>query len=263
MVDGLLGTGLTRPVEGPLRAAIEAINRSGKPVLALDLPSGLDADRGEPLGAAVRARVTATFVAPKLGFSAPGASGYTGEVCVVGIGVPAEAPRSVPGVTAIDRPIDDRRQGRRACAVDDSRSLFLSSATAAFEPLDDLGDLAGRGRRGAARPTRDFGRGRRGAGRLERGAAGGPEGQADGAAVGAEPAEEVEGDLGVGRGAVEAVGQVERGADGLAVEARRRGRPPSGRRARPGVSARTRPRTAPSGSPGVTAGADRSIVTPR
>ena len=88
VVDGLLGTGLTRPVEGLLLAAIEAINRSGKPVLALDLPSGLDADRGVPLGAAVRARMTATFVAPKLGFAAPGASGYTGEVRVVEIGVP-------------------------------------------------------------------------------------------------------------------------------------------------------------------------------
>ena len=88
VVDGLLGTGLTRPVEGTLRAAIEALNRSGKPVLALDLPSGLDADTGRPLGAAVRARATATFVAPKLGFAAPGAGDFTGEVAVVDIGVP-------------------------------------------------------------------------------------------------------------------------------------------------------------------------------
>jgi NAD(P)H-hydrate epimerase len=88
VVDALLGTGLTRPVEGALRAVIEAINRSGKPVLALDLPSGLDADSGRPLGAAVRARATATFVAPKLGFDAPGAAGYTGKVAVIDIGVP-------------------------------------------------------------------------------------------------------------------------------------------------------------------------------
>jgi NAD(P)H-hydrate epimerase len=88
LVDGLLGTGLTRPVEGVLRAVIEAMNRSGKPVLALDLPSGLDADRGAPLGAAVRAALTATFVAPKLGFGAPGARDYTGEVVVIDIGAP-------------------------------------------------------------------------------------------------------------------------------------------------------------------------------
>jgi NAD(P)H-hydrate epimerase len=88
VVDGLLGTGLTRDVEGTLRVAIEAMNRSGKPVLALDLPSGLDADTGRPLGAAVRARATATFVAPKLGFAAAGAGDFTGEVAVFDIGVP-------------------------------------------------------------------------------------------------------------------------------------------------------------------------------
>jgi hydroxyethylthiazole kinase-like uncharacterized protein yjeF len=88
LVDGLLGTGLTRPVEGVLRSVVEAINRSGKPVLALDLPSGLDADTGVPLGIAVRARATATFVAPKLGFDAPGVAAYTGEVSVIDIGLP-------------------------------------------------------------------------------------------------------------------------------------------------------------------------------
>ena len=44
LVDGLLGTGLTRPLEGVFRLVVEAMNRSGKPILALDLPSGLDAD---------------------------------------------------------------------------------------------------------------------------------------------------------------------------------------------------------------------------
>lgn len=88
VVDGLLGTGLTRPVEGMLLQAITGLNRAGRPILALDLPSGLEADRGRPLGAAVRARATVTFVAPKVGFSAPGAEAFTGEVAVVEIGVP-------------------------------------------------------------------------------------------------------------------------------------------------------------------------------
>ena len=88
LVDGLLGTGLTRPLEGALQLVIEAMNRSGTPILALDLPSGLDADQGVPLGTAIRARVTATFVAPKLGFAAAGASDYTGEVVVIDIGLP-------------------------------------------------------------------------------------------------------------------------------------------------------------------------------
>jgi NAD(P)H-hydrate epimerase len=90
IVDGLLGTGLTRPVEGYLRTVIEALNSSGKPVLALDLPSGLDADTGQPQGVAVRARLTVTFVAPKLGFGQPGADGYTGRVEVVEIGLPRQ-----------------------------------------------------------------------------------------------------------------------------------------------------------------------------
>jgi NAD(P)H-hydrate epimerase len=88
IVDGLLGTGLTRPVEGLLRDVIEAINAAGKPVLALDLPSGLDADTGRPLGVAVRAAATVTFAAPKLGFAVPGADAYTGPVHVAHIGAP-------------------------------------------------------------------------------------------------------------------------------------------------------------------------------
>ena len=88
IVDALLGTGLARPVEGVLREVIESMNASGKPIVALDLPSGLDADSGEPLGIAVRASETVTFVAPKLGFAQPGASAYTGRITVVDIGVP-------------------------------------------------------------------------------------------------------------------------------------------------------------------------------
>ena len=91
VVDGLLGTGLTRPVAGLLARAIASINRSGRPILALDLPSGLDADSGQPLGVAIRADATATFVAPKLGFARLGADGYTGQVVVVDIGAPRAA----------------------------------------------------------------------------------------------------------------------------------------------------------------------------
>jgi len=67
IVDALLGTGLQAPVRAPYRQAIDAINRSGRPVLALDLPSGLDGDSGAVLGAAVSASCTMTFVASKLG----------------------------------------------------------------------------------------------------------------------------------------------------------------------------------------------------
>ena len=67
LVDGLLGTGLSGEVEGRFREAIEAANASGAPILALDIPSGLDADTGAVLGAAVRAEVTVTFIGLKQG----------------------------------------------------------------------------------------------------------------------------------------------------------------------------------------------------
>jgi NAD(P)H-hydrate epimerase len=73
-VDGLFGTGLTRPVQGAAAAVIEKLNASRQPVLALDVPSGLDADSGCRLGSAVRADATISFVAWKRGqFTADGA----------------------------------------------------------------------------------------------------------------------------------------------------------------------------------------------
>ena len=97
LVDGLFGTGLTRPVEGMFAEVVAAMNRSGKPILALDLPSGLDADSGRPLGLAVRAAATVTFVARKQGFDAPEADAYTGEVFVVDIGLPDKLLREFRG----------------------------------------------------------------------------------------------------------------------------------------------------------------------
>lgn len=88
IVDALLGTGAHGPVREPFAEAIEIINAAGTRVLAVDLPSGLDCDTGRPLGVCVQADHTATFVARKLGFDAPGAAHWTGEVHVIDIGVP-------------------------------------------------------------------------------------------------------------------------------------------------------------------------------
>ncbi|MFN4260396.1 MAG: NAD(P)H-hydrate epimerase [Gemmataceae bacterium] len=88
VVDALFGTGLSGPVRAPLDQVIEAINASSARVLAVDIPSGLDCDTGQPLSATVRADHTVTFVAAKQGFSAPAARPYLGQVHVVDIGAP-------------------------------------------------------------------------------------------------------------------------------------------------------------------------------
>jgi len=93
IVDGLYGTGLTRALDGVAASLVAAMNASGAPIVALDVPSGLDCDSGEPLGTCVRASITVTFVAEKLGFANPASREFTGEVRVVGIGAPAQWPR--------------------------------------------------------------------------------------------------------------------------------------------------------------------------
>lgn len=88
VVDALFGTGLSRPLGPPYHELVPFLNAAGKPVLAVDLPSGLDCDTGEPLGPCIRATHTATFVAPKRGFLNPASRDWTGAVHVVDIGAP-------------------------------------------------------------------------------------------------------------------------------------------------------------------------------
>jgi len=96
VVDALLGTGAVGPPRAAVAVAITAINEVraaagdfAARVLAVDLPSGLDADTGEAAGQCVRADLTATFVAEKAGFANPAAPAFTGTVHVLGIGAPA------------------------------------------------------------------------------------------------------------------------------------------------------------------------------
>jgi NAD(P)H-hydrate epimerase len=90
VVDAILGTGFTGSPRPPLDAAIEAINNVGATVVAVDVPSGVDASTGEVEGACVRANVTVTFQGAKLGlWIAPGKV-HAGRVEVVEIGIPPD-----------------------------------------------------------------------------------------------------------------------------------------------------------------------------
>jgi NAD(P)H-hydrate epimerase len=87
VLDALFGTGLSRALDGVARRAVAAINAAERRVIAADLPSGLSADRGELLGAAVRAWRTVAFAAPKLCHVLPPASGLCGRVAIADIGI--------------------------------------------------------------------------------------------------------------------------------------------------------------------------------
>ena len=94
-MDALFGTGLARPIEGLYRRAVEAMGASAAHVVAVDLPSGIDADTGKVLGAAVRANRTVTFHRMKRGLEL--APEYAGTVTVAPIGIPGP---EIPCLTA-------------------------------------------------------------------------------------------------------------------------------------------------------------------
>ncbi|MBU4485058.1 NAD(P)H-hydrate dehydratase [bacterium] len=90
VVDAIFGTGLNAEVSGKYFEIIQYINRLHKPVIAVDIPSGLSADNGKPLGVAIKAAKTITFAVAKVGLvNAPG-NEYAGELKVIDIGIPNE-----------------------------------------------------------------------------------------------------------------------------------------------------------------------------
>ncbi len=99
-VDGLYGTGLDRPVAGLPAEVVARLNAAAAPTVALDLPSGIDADSGAVLGVAVRAALTVTFAAHKLGLHQHPGVDCAGEVFVAPIGAPV--PVDVPA-QCVDR----------------------------------------------------------------------------------------------------------------------------------------------------------------
>ncbi|HQU14744.1 MAG: bifunctional ADP-dependent NAD(P)H-hydrate dehydratase/NAD(P)H-hydrate epimerase [Chromatiales bacterium 21-64-14] len=122
IVDAVFGTGLEREVQGEWRAAVEAINGAGVPVVAVDIPSGLHADTGAPLGVAVRAAATVTFIGRKAGLYTGAGPEYCGALHFDGLGIPADAYRQVaPCALRLDPAALARRLPRRGRAAHKGR----------------------------------------------------------------------------------------------------------------------------------------------
>jgi len=95
VLDALFGTGLNRPPAGRFAEWIDAVNGSGLPVVAVDVPSGLDADSGVAYSPCVRATSTVTFTLPKAGLLVADGPRLSGRVLIADIGVPDEAMRAI------------------------------------------------------------------------------------------------------------------------------------------------------------------------
>ncbi len=98
IVDALFGTGLTRPLAGHFAELVERLNALGRPILAVDLPSGLDGSRAEPPGPHLVAQLTVTFAAPKVAHVFQPAADAAGRVVVTDLGIPPFLVDEAPGV---------------------------------------------------------------------------------------------------------------------------------------------------------------------
>ncbi|HEV8607140.1 MAG TPA: NAD(P)H-hydrate epimerase [Tepidisphaeraceae bacterium] len=90
IIDAIFGTGLTEAPRPPFQDIVNRVTVTRRPIIAIDIPSGLDCDTGRPFGPCIRASRTVTFVAPKVGFEKPGAKEFTGTITVADIGCPRE-----------------------------------------------------------------------------------------------------------------------------------------------------------------------------
>jgi NAD(P)H-hydrate epimerase len=104
VVDALLGSGITRPVDGPIAEAVRAIAGAARPVLALDIPTGIDGDSGMVQGIAVRADATITFVGLKAGLYLGEGPAWRGRLAFSGLDLPPEV---YAGSQAVLRRLDE------------------------------------------------------------------------------------------------------------------------------------------------------------
>ncbi|MDP6490820.1 MAG: NAD(P)H-hydrate dehydratase [Kiritimatiellia bacterium] len=110
VVEGILGTGISGAPRGATGEAIALVNQLGmhRPVIAIDVPSGLNSDTGDAAGAVVQADVTATIGLPKRGLVAPQAADAVGNIEVIDIGIPSDYIVELPDDTGLITPADLR-----------------------------------------------------------------------------------------------------------------------------------------------------------
>lgn len=143
VVDGLLGTGLTREVGGRFREVIELVNGSGKPVFAVDIPSGVDGDTGQVRGVSIRAETTITFGLPKRGNLLYPGTVLGGRLVVTHISFPPELLDDNDIYVSVNEPsrLPARHVGRRDCTYGEvlliagSRDYFGAAGFAALSLL--------------------------------------------------------------------------------------------------------------------------------
>jgi hydroxyethylthiazole kinase-like uncharacterized protein yjeF len=104
IIDAIFGAGLSRPISGVALKTLETANRSGKPIVAVDLPSGIDGDTGELMGFAASCHSTVTFFRPKRGHLLMPARRYIGETIVKDIGIPEEVLEEISPKTFVNQP---------------------------------------------------------------------------------------------------------------------------------------------------------------
>ncbi len=110
VIDGIFGTGLKRDVAGIAKQVIEAVNDSGKKVIAIDVPSGIHGESGRVLGTCVKADTTVTFGFPKLGLLVHPGCEYAGRLMVTDIGIPE---RAIDGIDINHEGIDEHQVSER------------------------------------------------------------------------------------------------------------------------------------------------------
>ena len=141
-IDAILGTGFHGAPRSPSAEAIEALNALNGPVVAADIPSGVDASTGEVAGAAVRATVTVAFHAAKLGLWVHPGKALAGAVHVVDIGIPEGAPHAVAGGLIGDEVLDGLPRRKAASTKFTSGNVVIVGGSTGLTGAPTMAALA-------------------------------------------------------------------------------------------------------------------------